>query len=848
MDFRLKLTGIFGIFSYYNRKTLTHHGGEYIIGAFCQWGCDNFSYGGNMKSLRGILYLLAYVILVSGIISCGGGGGSTASTPTKMTVSGIASKGRINGGMVTVYKLNADGSTGSSLGTGTTDATGAYSITINQNTGNMKVQVAGGTYTDEATGNTVENYTLNAAKTNVSRSTTINVTALTEVAVQKAGTLTTTNVNAANAAVSTIAGTGIIATTPADVAGSSTGTQAQKDYGLALAAISQMASDNSSTATAVISQIAADLAADNMLDTTGTSLSTALTNFIGSANNQSGVTSATTTLDETITTYTSTQIPIDTTAPGIPSGLTATASSSTLIYLSWTAATDDTSVMGYNIYRDGSVTSLKNVTGTSTSDTGLTASTQYCYTVSAYDAAGNESLESTQDCDTTQASASVNLTSGLVAYYPFNGNANDESGNGNDGTVNGATLATDRFGNSNSAYSFDASSSQYIDVANDLTNFADFTYSLWIDINSLSGYLMQTGNGVISYDISTKRLSGGISGDRIGGTGSGASTRYTYSYVDSSIEDNWVHVVFVGKSDNSGLMYIDGTEVSTTYTPDSGVTSDTIDTVIGAKYNTNGSTRSAFYNGVIDDIRIYDRALSTVEVQALYNDVPDTWTTNTSMPTARYSLASSVVNGKIYAIGGIDLSNYFTIVEEYDPATDTWTTKTSMPTARRYLTSSVVNGRIYVIGGIGGSATVEEYDPASDTWTTKTSMPTARNGLTSSVANGRIYVIGGIGGTATVEEYDPASDTWTTKTSMPTARRYLTSSVVNGKIYTIGGTDESNRLTTVEEYDPASDTWTTKTSMPTARSWLTSSEVNGKIYVIGGWDGSTLATVEEYTP
>jgi len=47
------------------------------------------------------------------------------------------------------------------------------------------------------------------------------------------------------------------------------------------------------------------------------------------------------------------------------------------------------------------------------------------------------------------------INDGLVAYYPFNGNANDESGNGNNGTVNGATLTSDRFGNANSAYSFD---------------------------------------------------------------------------------------------------------------------------------------------------------------------------------------------------------------------------------------------------------------------------------------------------------------------------------------------------------------------------------------------------------
>ncbi|MGK5093982.1 hypothetical protein WDW89_18465 [Deltaproteobacteria bacterium TL4] len=54
-------------------------------------------------------------------------------------------------------------------------------------------------------------------------------------------------------------------------------------------------------------------------------------------------------------------------------------------------------------------------------------------------------------------------TNGLVAYYPFNGNANDESGNWNNGTVNGATLTTDRHGNANKAYSFDGAD-DYINI------------------------------------------------------------------------------------------------------------------------------------------------------------------------------------------------------------------------------------------------------------------------------------------------------------------------------------------------------------------------------------------------
>ena len=58
-------------------------------------------------------------------------------------------------------------------------------------------------------------------------------------------------------------------------------------------------------------------------------------------------------------------------------------------------------------------------------------------------------------------------SNGLVGYWPFNGNANDQSGNGNNGVVNGVSLTTDRFGNTNSAYSFDGNSN-YITVTRKL--------------------------------------------------------------------------------------------------------------------------------------------------------------------------------------------------------------------------------------------------------------------------------------------------------------------------------------------------------------------------------------------
>ena len=84
--------------------------------------------------------------------------------------------------------------------------------------------------------------------------------------------------------------------------------------------------------------------------------------------------------------------PVDTTAPSVPTGLSGTGFSTTQIDLTWTASTDDTAVTGYKILRNG--TQVGTSATPSYSDTGLTAGTTYAYTVSAYDAAGNESAQS----------------------------------------------------------------------------------------------------------------------------------------------------------------------------------------------------------------------------------------------------------------------------------------------------------------------------------------------------------------------------------------------------------------------------------------------------------------------
>jgi N-acetylneuraminic acid mutarotase len=198
-------------------------------------------------------------------------------------------------------------------------------------------------------------------------------------------------------------------------------------------------------------------------------------------------------------------------------------------------------------------------------------------------------------------------------------------------------------------------------------------------------------------------------------------------------------------------------------------------------------------------VQAFSPAISTVEE---YDPATDTWTKKADMPTPRLGLGVSVVDGKIYAIGGMTSGPDFwsgmrNNVEVYDPITNTWTTKAPMPTARLWFSTSVVDGKIYAIGGALVSteaiSTVEVYDPVTDTWTTKSPMPTARAGHVTAVVDGIIYVIGGgthtavPGGFSTVEAYDHSTDTWTTMADIPEKRAFACSETIDGKIYVIGG-------------------------------------------------------------
>jgi hypothetical protein len=200
-------------------------------------------------------------------------------------------------------------------------------------------------------------------------------------------------------------------------------------------------------------------------------------------------------------------------------------------------------------------------------------------------------------------------SNGLVGWWPFNGNANDESGNGNNGTVNGATLTADRFGNSNASYYF---ANNKIEVPHNsslgIQQFQGFSVSVWAKKNP----------GVLTTHLMGKRPSGAQNfnwhiADWEGAQFSSTSAPYVFGAITMIPVDtsNWMHIVGV-YNNGTWSIFLNGTlTLSNTvpyFHPDVN-----IPLVFGNSGDWGG------FMGKLDDIGIWNRALTQQEITALYN-------------------------------------------------------------------------------------------------------------------------------------------------------------------------------------------------------------------------------------
>ena len=204
-------------------------------------------------------------------------------------------------------------------------------------------------------------------------------------------------------------------------------------------------------------------------------------------------------------------------------------------------------------------------------------------------------------------------SNGLVGWWPFNGNANDESGNGNNGTVNGATLTTDRFGATDKAYYFSSSGcATRIDVSVN-------TSSIQLGL-TISAWVMNVGNGCLGprlwefYANDGPGQSGCTTSYQQGlfGIGSITSTGFLCSAnLPMSPNNTWDQLVYTNDG-SMGRFYKNGELISTL--PSNGLP---ILSGNGAFGRMNHPAYDA-YNGNLDDIGIWNRALTECEIQDLY--------------------------------------------------------------------------------------------------------------------------------------------------------------------------------------------------------------------------------------
>jgi len=229
------------------------------------------------------------------------------------------------------------------------------------------------------------------------------------------------------------------------------------------------------------------------------------------------------------------------------------------------------------------------------------------------------------------------------------------------------------------------------------------------------------------------------------------------------------------------------------------------------------------------------------------------WQQAAPMPTPGYGISCAVVNGRVYAIGGLrDWTDSLAprrVVEAYDAAQDTWLTGFApMPQTRWFCGCAALDGKIYVIGGTDGCcqvSRVDRFDPAANRWDTVAPLPWLRQGLGACANQGLVYAVGGFAGIPGGGEYsskaaifqpDGGAGYWTEIDSLDMPRASFGIDTVGGAIYVAGGVF-FNTLSQAEYYSSCPEGWNpVPRAMNSARGGLACVGYDRYLCALGGTD------------
>ena len=215
---------------------------------------------------------------------------------------------------------------------------------------------------------------------------------------------------------------------------------------------------------------------------------------------------------------------------------------------------------------------------------------------------------------------------GLVGWWPFNGNVNDESGNGNDGILSSGTYDNNRDNIKNSAIKL-ISNNDFVYGSGNKMNNQNFTISAWIYINSLN----YTTLNIFKYDggnielVNGYRLFANLDGSEVGLQFYNNSERITLAKTISKL-NQWVNLTAV-KNGPKAELYVNGILVEDTIFSNDQITFNNDKFQIGSNGNKNNGELG---NRLIDDVALWNRSLSQTEIKSFFLDCQKQTATTTS--------------------------------------------------------------------------------------------------------------------------------------------------------------------------------------------------------------------------
>lgn len=247
-------------------------------------------------------------------------------------------------------------------------------------------------------------------------------------------------------------------------------------------------------------------------------------------------------------------------------------------------------------------------------------------------------------------------------------------------------------------------------------------------------------------------------------------------------------------------------------------------------------------------------------VSNLYSFKPGqkSWVRLANAPLARTQASGAFIGGRFYVTDGWDANdNRLGETDVYDPATNKWTYASPDPAPVAEAATTVLNGKLYVIGGCGADnqcVGVQIYDPATNSWSTAANYPETVSLGACAAISGRIYCAGGVSHTASITHayvYDPNTNAWSSVADMPIDLFGSAYAAGNGQLLVQNGVTDDGLVETNQgvAYNPVTNAWS---ALPNALVPHFRGGSSAGFYQVGGAPNFTgtmensevLATVE----